>query len=419
MQLEKKKIEQAAQASGISVEDVTAFFAEGEERRYAANEWLFQESTPRLWAGILLEGEVEIVRGLHGASHHIVTMLEGSLISEGLLLDDDAHANGAYTRNGATVWQISKEKLASYRTGNPEIYYRIVSRVAVNINRRMRLLSEQLYRNKQGAGQVSGFRLEHDSLGQRELSNQSYYGVQTLRAIENFAISGVFVSNFEHLIEGFAMVKKAAAMANHELGRLDSDKMWAICDTCDELLKGQLHEQFPVDMFQGGAGTSTNMNANEVIANRGLELMGYQKGDYAHLHPNDHVNCSQSTNDAYPTSIKLAVLLSSRNLTRSMHELKLALENKATEFSDVLKMGRTENQDAVPMTLGQEFNAYAMMISSAIRAIERGADELHGHQHGSDCHWYGHQQSARLRQAGHRQTGRSQRVSVAAGRQPG
>ncbi|WP_306547100.1 aspartate ammonia-lyase [Desulfobulbus sp.] len=376
MQLTQKSIEQAAQASGISVEDVAAFFAQGTEHTYTANEWLFQESTPRQWAGILLDGEVDVVRGLHGSSRHLATLVEGSLISEGLLLDDDAHANGAYTRNGAVVWQISRETLTSYRANHPEIYYRIVARVAVNINRRMRLLSEQLHHNQEESGQIGGFRLERDALGQREISNQAYYGVQTLRAMENFAISGVFIHNFEHLIEGLAMVKKAAAMTNHELGRLDDARMWAICDACDELLHGRLHAHFTVDMFQGGAGTSTNMNANEVIANRGLELMGRQKGEYAYLHPNDHVNCSQSTNDAYPTAVKLAVLLSNRSLVRAMRELEQALDRKADAFSDVLKMGRTENQDAVPMTLGQEFRAYAVMISSAIRAVERGADEL-------------------------------------------
>ena len=376
MQIAQQRIEQAAKVSGISVEDLSAFLAEGSAHRYAANEWLFQESTPRLWAGILLEGEVEIVRGLHGSSRHITTMLAGSLISEGLLLDDDAHGNGAFTRNGAIVWQLPREKMIAYRNAHPDIYYRIVSRVAVSVNRRMRLLADQLFANRQEAGQVGGYRLEHDSLGQREIADQAYYGVQTLRAMENFAISGVFVRNFEHLIEGLAMVKKAAAQANHELGRLDADRMRAICDACDELLKGQWHEQFTVDMFQGGAGTSTNMNANEVIANRGLELMGHNKGEYAHLHPNDHVNCSQSTNDAYPTAIKLAVLLSSRDLVRAMRELERALEQKAEEFRDVLKMGRTENQDAVPMTLGQEFSAYAVMIGSSIRAVERGTDEL-------------------------------------------
>ena len=138
-----------------------------------------------------------------------------------------------------------------------------------------------------------------------------------------------------------------------------------------------MHDNFAVDMFQGGAGTSTNMNANEVIANRGLELMGYNKGEYEHLHPNDHVNASQSTNDAYPTSIKLATLLSHRDLARAMEELQKALEAKADEFSDVLKMGRTENQDAVPMTLGQEFGAYAVMVGSAMAAIEGACHEFH------------------------------------------
>uniref|UniRef100_UPI0038B2B7BB aspartate ammonia-lyase n=1 Tax=Desulfosarcina alkanivorans TaxID=571177 RepID=UPI0038B2B7BB len=224
---------------------------------------------------------------------------------------------------------------------------------------------------------IGDFRTEHDSLGERELPDEVYYGVQTLRAMENFAISGVFVKNFEHMIEALAFVKKAAAQANCELGVLDDARMKAICEACDELLDGRLHDQFTVDMFQGGAGTSTNMMANEVIANRGLEIMGYWKGAYEHLHPNDHVNCSQSTNDAYPTAIKLAVLLSLKDLLGAMDELKVALETKAEAFADVLKMGRTENQDAVPMTLGQEFSAYAVMIESAAEALKRTEDEFH------------------------------------------
>lgn len=376
MNIEKSILEQAEKGTGIDREDLKAFFSEGEKKVYQPNEWLFQESTPRLWAGIILEGDIELVRGLHGSSRHVATMIAGALISEGTFLEGDAHTNGAYTRNGATIWQIPREKIESYRESQPDLFYRIVSRVAVGINRRLRVLSNQLYHNTQDVQVMSGFRLEHDSLGQREISDHVYYGVQTQRAMENFAISGVFVRNFEHLIEGLAMVKKAAAIANFELERLDEEKMQAICDACDELLDGKLHEHFTVDMFQGGAGTSTNMCANEVIANRGLELMGYNKGEYEHLHPNDHVNCSQSTNDAYPTAIKLSVLLSNRNLIRAMVGLRESLEKKAEEFSDVLKMGRTENQDAVPMTLGQEFSAYATMIDSAIRAIERAAWEF-------------------------------------------
>ncbi len=374
--MEKKLITQAAQATGIDKKDLAEFFAKGAETTYAPNEWLFQESTPRQWAGIIFKGEIELVRGLHGSSRHIGTMIPGALISEGTFLEGDAHSNGAYTRDGAVVWQISTQEIQDFRESRPELYYRILNRVAVGINRRLKVLSAQLHDKKQAVRPVSGFRLEHDSLGQREISDHAYYGVQTQRAMENFAISGVYVSNFEHLIQGLAYVKKAAALANHELGVLDKEKADAIAGACDEILTGNLHEHFTVDMFQGGAGTSTNMNANEVIANKGLELMGHHKGQYQYLHPNDHVNCSQSTNDAYPTAIKLGVLLSSRNLIRAMGDLRHALEAKAEEFGDVLKMGRTENQDAVPMTLGQEFSAYAVMIESAVRAIEGAEDEF-------------------------------------------
>jgi aspartate ammonia-lyase len=179
------------------------------------------------------------------------------------------------------------------------------------------------------------------------------------------------------VIEALAYVKKAAAQANAELGVLDEDKMKSISAACDEILEGKLHDQFVLDMFQGGAGTSTNMNANEVIANRGLEIMGYEKGPYEHLHLNDHVNCSQSTSDAYPTSIKLAVILSLKDLLRAMLELKKALMAKGDAFADMLKMGRTENQDAVPMTLGQAFSAYGEMIESGMAALKRNVEELH------------------------------------------
>ncbi len=377
MALEEQIISQASKASGISEEDLNIFFAEGEKTSYQANEWLFHESTPRDWAGIVLEGDVELVRGLHGSSRHVGSLIAGTLISEGAFLGADPHSTGAFTRHGVTVWKISKEKIDAYCEAKPDLFYRIVARVAVGVSRRMRNLSDQIYQGDKEASVDTGFRLEHDSLGQREVPAQAYYGVQTQRAMENFAISGIFVSNFEHFVEGLAMTKKAAAQTNHELGILDKDKADAICAACDELLEGKLHENFAVDMFQGGAGTSTNMNANEVIANRGLELMGFNKGEYEHLHPNDHVNASQSTNDAYPTSIKLATLLSHRDLARAMGELKESLEVKADEFSDVLKMGRTENQDAVPMTLGQEFSAYAVMVGSAMAAIEGACNEFH------------------------------------------
>jgi aspartate ammonia-lyase len=372
----KNVLERASKKMGVARSDLEDFFKRGEQVAYAAEDWLFHESTPRQWAGMVIDGEVTIVRGLHGSTRHLAVLTPGALIAEGAFLEEEAHATGAFTRNGATVWQISQAALADFREEKPDQFYRIVARVAAGISDRLRMAAERV--TGAGPAQLIGdFRTEHDSLGERELPDEVYYGVQTLRAMENFAISGVFVKNFEHMIEALAFVKKAAAQANCELGVLDETRMKAICDACDELLAGQLHDQFTVDMFQGGAGTSTNMMANEVIANRGLEILGYKKGEYDHLHPNDHVNCSQSTNDAYPTAIKLAVLLSLKDLLGAMDELKAALEAKAEAFSDVLKMGRTENQDAVPMTLGQEFSAYAVMIESAADALKRTEDEFH------------------------------------------
>nr|WP_028574696.1 aspartate ammonia-lyase [Desulfonatronovibrio hydrogenovorans] len=219
-------------------------------------------------------------------------------------------------------------------------------------------------------------RVEHDLLGEREVPNNVYYGIQTMRALENFPISGTPLKNFSHLVRSLAFVKKASAMANAELGVLSKQNMQAICAACDEILDGKLHDQFVVDMLQGGAGTSTNMNANEVIANRALEILGHQKGEYQHVHPNDCVNCSQSTNDAYPTAVKLAVYLSIQDALGALDELKKVLEIKEQEFSHVLKMGRTENQDAVPMTLGQEFGSYAITIGSAMDSMQVAAHGL-------------------------------------------
>jgi aspartate ammonia-lyase len=205
-------------------------------------------------------------------------------------------------------------------------------------------------------------RREHDLLGDREVPADAYYGVHTLRAVENFPITGTPISIYPDLIVALAAVKQAAAVANHELGLLDRERMNAIVCTCTELREGRWHEQFVVDVIQGGAGTSTNMNANEVIANRGLELMGHARGDYAHLHPIEHVNLSQSTNDVYPTAVKLAAQFGIRRLLAAMAALRRAFEAKSREFADVLKMGRTQLQDAVPMTLGQEFSTYAVML---------------------------------------------------------
>jgi aspartate ammonia-lyase len=212
-------------------------------------------------------------------------------------------------------------------------------------------------------------RLEHDLLGEREVPAHRYFGIQTLRATENFSISGIPIAHYPLLIKSLAYIKKAAAQANQELGLLDENIADAICRACDDLLSGALLDEFVVDVIQGGAGTSTNMNANEVIANRALELLGYEKGRYDILHPLNHVNMSQSTNDVYPTALRLTLSQKMDELMAEMEHLRRAFEIKAEEFADVIKMGRTQLQDAVPMTLGQEFGAWAIMVSEDIQRV--------------------------------------------------
>jgi aspartate ammonia-lyase len=206
-------------------------------------------------------------------------------------------------------------------------------------------------------------RIEHDLLGERDVPAQAYYGIHTLRALENFPITGMPISGYPDLVAALACVKAAAAIANHELGLLDAPRAAAIRRACEEIREGRLHGEFVVDVIQGGAGTSTNMNANEVICNRALEVLGRVKGEYEQLHPLDHVNLSQSTNDVYPTAVKLALHFGIQRLLLEMHSLQEAFAAKAGEFRDVLKVGRTQLQDAVPMTLGQEFSTYAVMLA--------------------------------------------------------
>ena len=216
-------------------------------------------------------------------------------------------------------------------------------------------------------------RIEHDLLGDREVPADAYYGVHTLRAVENFPITGSPISIYPDLIRALACIKQAAAMANHELGLLDTERTEAIVGACEAIRAGKLHDQFVVDVIQGGAGTSTNMNANEVIANLALERLGHRRGEYALVHPNEHVNMSQSTNDVYPTSLKVATYFGIFRLVDAMALLRRAFESKAEEFRDVLKMGRTQLQDAVPMTLGQEFLTYAVMLGEDEERLKEAA----------------------------------------------
>lgn len=223
---------------------------------------------------------------------------------------------------------------------------------------------------------VKKTRVESDLIGSREISDECLYGVQTLRGIENFSISKYHLNEYPLFINGLAMTKMAAARANHELGLLTDEQFQAITQACREILEGRFHDQFPVDMIQGGAGTSTNMNANEVIANRALEIMGHAHGDYAFCSPNDHVNCSQSTNDAYPTAIHLGMYATHLKLLPYLEDLIAAFRWKGEEFAHIIKMGRTQLEDAVPMTLGQTFNGFASILTDEIKHLNEAAADF-------------------------------------------
>ena len=218
------------------------------------------------------------------------------------------------------------------------------------------------------------YRTEHDSIGAKEVPAEAYYGVQTLRAAENFYITGLKMH--PELINSVAQIKKAAAITNFEVGELDKQRTDAIVKACDEIIQGKLPDQFIVDPIQGGAGTSLNMNANEVIANRAIEILGGEKGDYSLVNPNDHVNFGQSTNDVFPSCGKMAALKLLDGAREQLIRLERALEQKAAEFDHVIKMGRTQLQDAVPIRLGQEFRAYSTAVRRDVRRFENAKDEL-------------------------------------------
>ncbi|ABF14275.1 aspartate ammonia-lyase [Candidatus Palibaumannia cicadellinicola] len=224
---------------------------------------------------------------------------------------------------------------------------------------------------------VNTIRVEEDLLGTREIPANAYYGIHTLRACENFALSTISISDIPELVRSMVIVKKAAALANKELKILPNGIADLINRACDEILvHGRCMDQFPVDVFQGGAGTSINMNTNEVLSNIGLELMGHQKGEYQFLSPHDHLNLSQSTNDSYPTGLRLAIYNAIQQLRKGINHLSTGFEHKAKTFATTLKMGRTQLQDAVPMTLGQEFHAFNVLLKEEDKNLIRSAELL-------------------------------------------
>jgi len=343
-------------------------------RKVRANTYIFRENTPRKNLFIIFRGEIELIKSSPlGEQRRLAVFSRFDFLGEGALMDDYPHSTSARALQETELIQISRDSINEMFRENPTLAARILSGVARVIARRMRQASTRVV--NVAAQYISGrSRREHDLLGEREVPYEYYYGIQTLRALENFNITGISLTQFPVLIEALAMVKMAAAITNTELGHLDEKTGNAIVAACREILNGRHHTQFVVDMIQGGAGTSTNMNANEVIANRALELMGYERGAYDHCHPNNHVNLSQSTNDVYPTALKIALYNSNIQLIKVLKDLITAIRKKSNEFKDVIKMGRTQLQDAVPMTLGQEFTAYSVTLGEEIDRLQQNVD---------------------------------------------
>ncbi len=344
------------------------------QRNVKARTYIFKENTPRKNLFIIFRGEIELIKSSpFGEEKRLAVFSRYDFLGEGALMDQYPHSTSARALKDSELILIDRDAINDMFREHPTLAARVLSGVARVISRRMRQASTRVV--NVAAQYISGrSRLEHDLLGEREVPYEYYYGIQTLRALENFNITGISLTHFPELIEALAMVKMAAAKINTELGHLDAKTGDAIVEACREILNGRHHTQFVVDMIQGGAGTSTNMNANEVIANRALELMGYERGMYEHCHPNNHVNLSQSTNDVYPTALKIALYNSNKKLLEVLKEMIAAMRKKSSEFKQVIKMGRTQLQDAVPMTLGQEFNAYAVTLQEEVDRLQQNVN---------------------------------------------
>ena len=337
---------------------------------FACDEVLFSQGEERRIMAMVVSGAIAIEKALNGRPVRVATLGAGEAVGEGLLLDDKAHGTSARALTDTSVLLLSREHVAQMIRETPALYAALVGRAARAIAHRLSAVDATLF----GRGRTLGFggkrtRVEHDLLGERELPDEALYGVQTLRAMENFPITGVPLREFPSLIDALAAVKEAAALANAELGLLSPEVAESVARAAREIRGGRHHEHFLVDMIQGGAGTSTNMNANEVIANRALELLGRPRGEYQTVHPNNHVNLSQSTNDVYPTAMKLALHSQIEGLRHAMSQLAAAFLAKGDEFAPFIKMGRTQLQDAVPMTLGQEFTAFGRTMLEDVQRL--------------------------------------------------
>jgi aspartate ammonia-lyase len=304
---------------------------------FACDQVLFQEGEARQLLALVVSGAVAIEKQESGRPVRLATLGPGEAVGEGLLLDDSPHGTSARAIVPTTCYVLSRDQVETMLKESPSLYAALVARAARAISQRLSAVDATLV----GRGRALGFggartRREHDLLGERDVPDDALYGVQTLRALENFPITGMPLREFPTLVEALAAVKEAAALATAELGLLPRQTADLIVRAAQEIRAGRHHEHFLVDMIQGGAGTSTNMNANEVIANRALELSGHERGEYQFVHPNNHVNLSQSTNDVYPTAVKLALHTAIEQLRLAMKDLAAAFLAKGDEFAPLL-----------------------------------------------------------------------------------
>ena len=342
-----------------------------ERGRLAPGQALMEAGQPRDAFFLILAGRLDVSAGADDGST-VAILGAGDGVSEAALLETGVHTASGRALDEVTYLRLDGERVREALSRDARAAMAVFASVSRVMTRRLQYAGARrvgwdlVYR-------PGHTRTEHDLLGEREVPADARYGIQTLRAVENFPITGIRLAHFPQLIRALAMVKQAAARANRALGLLGDEVAVAIDRACQEVIDGHWHGHFVVDVVQGGAGTSTNMNANEVIANRALELMGRPLGDYNHCHPNNHVNLSQSTNDVYPTSVRVATVFRLDALLEVMRDLRAVLSEKAEEFQQVLKMGRTQLQDAVPMTLGQEFEAFAVTTGEDIARLEETA----------------------------------------------
>ncbi len=358
--------------SGLSDLDLGLIARTASRREVPAGTHLFRQGEARTGATVIAEGRVEITRDNGDGPEPLVILGPGDVAGEQAFLAVSSHSASGVTLTPAVLLDLDREAVLKSLSQVGTAAIAVLSKVANVLHQRL-LYSATPRTGREQAYASGRTRHESDLLGPMDVPEDALFGIQTLRAVHNFPITGTPTSHFPAMIRALAMVKQGAARANAKLGLLEPAIADAIDRASQEIIDGHWHGHFPTDMVQGGAGTSTNMNANEVIANRALELLGHKRGEYTHCHPNDHVNLGQSTNDVYPTVLRFSAIFMLRNLLDAMNRLKAALHAKGREFSDVIKMGRTQLQDAVPMTLGQEFEAYAITTGEDILRLQETA----------------------------------------------